>query len=102
MYFNKKYKRVGGHLLQGTYKASHITSEPYLLHISRYLHVNPRDYKMWPYSSWPYYTQGWSAEWVKHSKIFELFESGNYEQFVDEYQEVKEELDELKKQLADT
>lgn len=64
--------------------------------------MNPRDYKMWPYSSWPYYTQGWSADWVKQGKIFELFEGGNYEQFVDDYQEVKEELDELKKQLADT
>ena len=100
MYFNKKYQRVG-HLFQGTYKASRILSEPYLLHISRYIHMNPDDYKNWPYSSWPYYVKGWQADWIKHDKIFELFEGDNYEQYVDDYKSSKAEQEDHKKELAD-
>lgn len=99
-YFNSKYKRTG-HLFQGSYKASRILSDPYLLHISRYIHMNPKDYKSWPYSSWPYFTQGWNADWLNHHKIFELFEGGNYEQFVDSYQQNKEDQEALKNLLAD-
>lgn len=39
-YFNIKNKRIGG-LLQGTFKAKEITSEPSLLQVSRYIHLNP-------------------------------------------------------------
>lgn len=98
-YFNKRHKRVG-HLFQGTYKASRILNEPYLLHVSRYIHLNPDDYKTWPYSSWPYFTKGWSSDWVKQHKIFELFEGGDYEKFVDDYKPEKDELDVLYKLIA--
>lgn len=53
-YFNKKHERVGP-LFQGVYKASRITSGSYLLHITRYIHRNPRDYYDWQYSSLNYY-----------------------------------------------
>ncbi|MDA2936063.1 transposase [Patescibacteria group bacterium AH-259-L05] len=39
-YFNLKYERVGP-LFQGRYKAIHIDNENYLLHLSRYIHLNP-------------------------------------------------------------
>lgn len=39
-YFNTKYKRVGP-LLQGTFKAVWIESDDQLLHVSRYIHLNP-------------------------------------------------------------
>lgn len=39
-YFNKKYKRVGK-LYQGVYKAVNIESEEQLLHLSRYVNLNP-------------------------------------------------------------
>ena len=100
LYFNRKHNRVG-HLFQGVYKASSVLNEPYLLHISRYIHMNPDDYKNWPYSSWPYYVKGWQADWIKHDKIFELFEGDNYEQYVDDYKSTKEEHEDLKKELAD-
>ena len=38
MYYNQKYNRVGS-LFQGTFKASKIDNEAYLLHISRYIHL---------------------------------------------------------------
>ena len=43
MYFNKKNKRVGP-LFQGRYKAVMIENDSYLLHLSRYIHLNPSEY----------------------------------------------------------
>ena len=42
MYFNEKYQRIGV-LFQGKFKAIPITSDEYLLHLSRYIHLNPVD-----------------------------------------------------------
>lgn len=39
-YFNQKYQRVGG-LVQGSFKAALIETDDILLHISRYIHLNP-------------------------------------------------------------
>lgn len=40
MYFNKKYEKVGA-VFQGRFKAKLIDTEEYLLHVSRYIHINP-------------------------------------------------------------
>lgn len=40
MYFNKKYERVGS-VFQGRFKAKIIETDDYLLHVSRYIHINP-------------------------------------------------------------
>lgn len=40
MYFNKKHERTGA-LLQGTYKAEHLTTDNYLKYIYSYIHLNP-------------------------------------------------------------
>lgn len=45
MYFNKKYNRVGS-LFQGRYKAVLVNEESYLLHLSRYIHMNPMEYSL--------------------------------------------------------
>ena len=39
-YFNERYTRVGP-LFQGCYKAALVQEEPYLLHLTRYIHLNP-------------------------------------------------------------
>lgn len=39
-YFNKKYDRTG-HLFQGHYKAILVRNDDYMLHLSRYIHLNP-------------------------------------------------------------
>ena len=39
MYFNKRYERSGV-LFQATFKAKHISTDEYLLHLSRYIHLN--------------------------------------------------------------
>lgn len=58
MYFNKKYDRIGT-LFQGKYKGVLVDSDTYLLHLSRYIHLNPfgigSDSITYPYSSYSYY-----------------------------------------------
>ncbi len=61
MYFNKKYERVGT-LFQGTYRAIRVYEDAYLLHLSRYIHLNPLELTgfdpakivEYPYSSYAY------------------------------------------------
>lgn len=90
MYFNQKYKRVGP-LLQGRYKASLVDNDPYLYHISRYIHLNPIDigksYVRYPYSSYPIYLSKTQQGLVKKAHVLDLFE-GDYHQFVNEYLEL--------------
>ena len=45
-YFNAKYKKTG-HLFQGPFKAVHIERNEQLLHLSAYIHRNPREIKGW-------------------------------------------------------
>jgi putative transposase len=58
--FNKKYDRVGS-LFQDQFKAVHVADNTQLLHLSVYMHVNPRlaqlvrDAAKWKYSSYPEY-----------------------------------------------
>lgn len=40
MYFNKRYERTGV-LFQGKFKAKYIENDQYLLHLARYIHLNP-------------------------------------------------------------
>ena len=113
MYFNKKYKRVGT-LFQGAYKATLVTKDPYLLHLSRYIHANPLksfagsdparlgDY---PYSSYPYYLGKKHAAWITKDFLLSFFATEgkgiesqieSYKKFVESY---SYELDELPDKL---
>ncbi len=59
-YFNKKYER-GGSLFQGPFKAIHINSDAYLLHLSAYINLNNKVHMIGnaPYkSSWEEYLKG--------------------------------------------
>lgn len=99
MYFNKKYKRIGP-LFQGRYKASWITNDSYLQHISRYIHLNPKAYTTYPYSSLLDYTGKRQTPWLQSERILELFEGEDYAAFVDDYKDYKQELDNIKHELA--
>lgn len=57
MYFNNKYETTG-HAFQGRYKSIHVSDNDQLLHLSAYIHRNPRELAKWkgyelayPYSS---------------------------------------------------
>ena len=83
MYFNKRYKRVG-YLFQGKYKAVLVETDSYLLHLSRYIHLNPTeltrteltgaDLVSYPYSSYPYFLGEKHASWVKPGIILAYFD----------------------------
>ena len=45
-YYNTKYQK-SGHLFQGPYKAVHIKDNTQLLHVSAYIHRNPRELTAW-------------------------------------------------------
>lgn len=100
-YFNKRYKRTGT-LLQERFKASRITSDEYLQHISRYIHLNPKEYREWEFSSLPYYLGHKKADWLRPKKILCLFDGGEYPQFVSDYEENKKVLEEIKHELANS
>jgi putative transposase len=99
-YFNKKYKRRGP-LFESRFKASVIQNESYLLHISRYIHLNPNDYRHYEWSSLPYYLGNKQAAWIRPKRILDIFENDDYSKFVSDYEEHKEMLDEIKHELAD-
>lgn len=62
-YFNTKYNRVGP-LLQGTFKALRVETDEQLVHLSRYIHLNPivsglsNRLALYPWSSYKEYAEG--------------------------------------------
>ncbi len=99
-YFNKKYKRLGP-LFQDRFKASMVIHDSYLQHISRYIHLNPKMYKVWQFSSLPYYLGKKYAAWIRPERILKDFQTPEeYEQFVADYTDQKSILEEIKAELA--
>lgn len=80
MYFNKKYQRQGG-LFQGKPRGVLIQNESYLLHLSRYIHLNPfeanpkKPLESYPYSSYQVFLNKEGPSWVKPSEILGFFKS---------------------------
>jgi putative transposase len=102
MYFNKKYKRQGS-LFQQRYKAVDIKDDSQLLHITRYIHLNPTKYKTYKWSSYPYYISDKKAEWLKPSTILDLFDGDKekYKLFIADYKSYKDALTDIKDLLID-
>jgi putative transposase len=100
MYFNKKYRRRGP-LFENHYRAVLIRSDSYLQHISRYIHLNHKDYKRWPHSSYPAFLHPSNApEWLDTERVLALFDSDKqYLVFVDDYQDAQRALEEIKREL---
>ncbi|MDP3762710.1 MAG: transposase [bacterium] len=90
-YFNAKYKH-SGHLFQGPFKSVHVKTNEQALHLSAYLHRNPRELAGWknkeqnyPWSSCQdYIGQNRWGEFVKRELILEQFSSPKeYREFLD-------------------
>lgn len=100
LYFNKKYHRVG-HLFESSYRASRISNESYLLHISRYIHLNPDDWQNYPYSSLTSYTKKTIRDWISTERILDLYKSvGEYVEFLKDYVNQRDGLQQIKDELA--
>ncbi len=99
-YFNKKYGRSGS-LFESRFRASLISDDAYLMHITRYIHLNPRHWREYEYSSLPYYLQRAQETWLRPERMLELFASpSEYFKFVGDYEENKKMRDIIKKELA--
>ena len=114
-YFNKRYERRGP-LYQGRYKAVLIENEPYFLHLTRYIHLNPLDkldkdgprsrtdpatVEEHPYSSYGEYLGRRKTEWVHPEEILTFFKTAqktslkdilSYQSFVEDYLEDSKEI----------
>lgn len=101
MYFNQKYGRRGS-LFESTYKAVTVTSNEQLLHITRYIHLNHPDFRSWDWSSYQDYLWPESRrEWIDTSRVLKLFTSTDkYQEFVDDYESLQRQREEIKKELA--
>lgn len=99
-YFNHKYDTSGA-LFESRYKASRISSDPYLMHISRYIHLNPKDWMAYPHSSIHAYFIG-TPEWLEPERITSLFASlPVYADFLDDHADYKKSLEVIEDELAD-
>lgn len=89
-YFNTKHNRVGP-LFQGVFKAVHVDNDDQLLHLTRYIHLNPvtgyvveaarlQDYK---WSSYPEYINKVKTRISNKNQVLSFFKKpGDYEKFV--------------------
>ena len=95
-YFNKKYDRVGP-VFQGRYKAALIRKDEYLLHLTRYIHLNPLEYTKdltKAFSSYSVYVGMTKTSWVQPEFILKFFNNpvipeltkiSDYKSFVENY-----------------
>lgn len=105
-YFNTKYNRVGP-LLQGQFKAVRIESDEQLVHVSRYIHLNPlvsylvKNLKDYHWSSYNEYISGQSG-FCSKAEILGLFKSPkDYQEFIEDQINYAQELELIKHKLVD-
>jgi putative transposase len=100
-YFNARYKRSGA-LFESRFRASLISDDSYLEHISRYIHLNPKHWRDYEYSSLPYYLQRVEVSWLRPERVLQIFSNpAEYLNFVADYEENKKMLEILKHEMAD-
>lgn len=98
-YFNTKRKRVGP-VFQGNFQVVRIESDEQLLHVSRYIHLNPvvsgmmtlASLETYPYTSYPQYV-GKSSGWADTNHIISMIGSAEkYMAFVRDQEQYAREL----------
>ena len=100
-YFNKKYQQSGT-LFESRYKASRVSNDEYLYHISRYIHLNPDEWQTYPYSSYRTYADGAAPDWISPARIQALFDSPQeYRDFMADYKDMRDVGEALKHELAE-
>lgn len=99
-YFNRKYKRSGP-LFETRYKSSRVSNDMYLMHISRYIHLNPKSWRTWRWSSLSEYLGSSTSDWVSPTRIMDLFkDKSQYREFVADYEDSQRTIEAIKHELA--
>lgn len=106
-YFNTKNQRVGP-LLQGEFKSVHIETNEQLLHLSRYIHLNPlvgfvtKTLDNYQWSSYPEYAGEIKDNFCLKEIILGQFKSKeDYIQFVQDQEDYGKKLEMIKHELLD-
>lgn len=102
-YFNTKHNRPGA-LFQGPFKALRVETDEQLIHLSRYIHLNPlvsyvvkeKDFLSYPWSSLPDFLNGKSS-FINTDVILSQFSSPSaYKRFVFDQTDYAKKLGEIK------
>lgn len=106
-YFNTKGNRIGP-LFQGAFKAVLVETDEYLIHLSRYIHLNPlvsevtKDLESYKYSSYREFmgldTKGLCS---KHSILSFFKTNKEYKKFIEDHSAYAAELERVKHMLLD-
>lgn len=107
-YFNTKNKRVGP-LLQGEFKSVHVETNEQLLHLSRYIHLNPlvgyktKNLETYQWSSYLEYlgTNNASTCCDKDIIVSQFKHHEAYKQFVVDHEKYARKLESIKHLLLD-
>ena len=106
-YFNTKHKRVGP-LFQGQFKAVLIESDEQLIHVSRYIHLNPyvaditKDWDNFPYSSIRQFTGTSSLQICNTEHLLAFFkDSQSFLSFTKDYESYGRDIHLIKHLLHD-
>jgi len=100
-YYNIKYKNRGP-VFEGNFKAVHIETDEQLLHLSRYIHLNPvtaylvEDPDGYPYSSYRTYIGKEKSEIVDPSLVLDQVSQEAYQKFVLSRKDYQKELERIK------
>lgn len=107
-YFNTKYQRVGP-LFQGAFKAVRVETDEQLIHVSRYIHLNPltsyvvreENFINYAWSSLKDYLKK-DSKLVNHKIVLSSFKSGeDYLKFVMDQADYGKELEKIKHLLVE-
>lgn len=109
-YFNVKHKRIGP-IFQGPFKSVRVETEQQLLHVSRYIHLNPyssgiiksiKDLQQYSYSSLSEYLGKTNYSYCQKDIILDYFKkSGSYLDFIYGHAESQKELARIKHLLLE-
>lgn len=105
-YFNSKNRRVGP-LFQGEFKAVRIETNEQLIHLSRYIHLNPiinyvaKNLDSYQWSSYPEYIREGNGVCDKNMILGQFNLADGYKQFVLDQESYARELEFIKHQLLD-
>lgn len=101
-YRNIKYKRQGP-VLQGMFKAVRVETDEQLLHLSRYIHLNPlvsflvKDLESYPWSSYSYFLYNSNNTSLAKEEILKFFKSPvAYKQFILDQADYGQALEKIK------
>lgn len=105
LYFNTKYERIGP-LLQGQFKAVRIEDDEQLLHVSRYIHLNPytsyiltdiKELEAYPWSSFPDYLGKSETKICSTDEVLSFFrDKEKYKEFVFNQADYQRKLEDIK------